>query len=210
MIVYAESNFVLELAFLRSDHEDADRLLHLSETGRIRLVLPAFSLAEPHETLIRRAKVRRSLHIQLSQEIEELSRSRPYADVAQNSRAVTAVLAASGQEEQNRLAVLLERIIAGAEVIPMTAVTIAAGVGFQSSLGLSAQDALVYASVEQHLQAAEGGPRIFVNQNRKDFLTPDILDRLAERDCKLITSFAAARALVDRAVRQPDGERPFG
>ena len=41
MIVYAESNVVLELAFLRKDHQDAERLLELSESGTISVCVPA-------------------------------------------------------------------------------------------------------------------------------------------------------------------------
>lgn len=200
MIVYAESNFVLELAFVRADHENAERLLELSEAGRIRLVVPAFSLAEPHETLIRRARARRSLLVQLSAEIDELARSKPYQALAQRSRVVTGVLAASEDDERHRLNRVVERIIAGADVIPLTADIAATALALQAELGLSAQDALVYASVEAHLQRAPEQPRIFVNQNRKDFLTPDILDRLAGLRCRLIASFAGARAAIERSL----------
>ena len=50
MIVYLESNFVLELAFLQAEHEECSAILRLAETGEIRLVLPAFSIGEPYET----------------------------------------------------------------------------------------------------------------------------------------------------------------
>ena len=59
MIVYLESNFVLELAFLQAEHEHCSALLRLSESGEIRLVLPAFSIGEPYETWVRRSKRRR-------------------------------------------------------------------------------------------------------------------------------------------------------
>lgn len=198
MIVYAESNFVLELAFLRSDHDSAERLLELSEAGRIRLAVPAFSLAEPHETLVRRARARRSLLVQLSAEIGELARSKPYRALAQRSRTVTKVLAASEEEERNRLNRVVERLIAGATVIPLAPEIVGTALDLQGSLALSAQDAIVLASVEADLGRAPDEPRIFVNQNRKDFLTPDILDRLAGLRCRLITSFAGARAAVEK------------
>ena len=49
MIVYVESNFVLELAFLQEEHESCLELLSLSESEDICLVLPAFSIGEPYE-----------------------------------------------------------------------------------------------------------------------------------------------------------------
>ena len=35
MIVYVESNFILEIAHLREEHENCDRILNLSVTGEI-------------------------------------------------------------------------------------------------------------------------------------------------------------------------------
>ena len=65
MIVYVESNFVLELAFLQEEHESCLELLSLSEPGDICLVLPAFSIGEPYEAWVRRSKQRRGLYEQL-------------------------------------------------------------------------------------------------------------------------------------------------
>lgn len=56
MIVYVESNFVLELAFLQEEHESCEELLSLSKSGDIHLVLPTFSIGEPYETWVRRSK----------------------------------------------------------------------------------------------------------------------------------------------------------
>ena len=78
MIVYVESNFVLELAFLQEEYESCLELLRLAESQDIHLVLPAFSIGEPYEVWVRRSKQRRELRDQLSTAIRELSRSRPY------------------------------------------------------------------------------------------------------------------------------------
>jgi len=47
MIVYVESNFVLELAFLQEEYERCLELLRLAESQDIHLVLPAVSIGEP-------------------------------------------------------------------------------------------------------------------------------------------------------------------
>ncbi len=65
MIVYVESNFVLELAFLQEEYESCLELLHLAESEAIHLVLPAFSVGEPYEVWVRRSKQRRELRDQL-------------------------------------------------------------------------------------------------------------------------------------------------
>lgn len=53
MNVYVESNFVLGLALAQEQFESCEEILSLCEAGRIRLDVPAFSLAEPNETLAR-------------------------------------------------------------------------------------------------------------------------------------------------------------
>ncbi|MGB6295983.1 MAG: hypothetical protein WBF90_07325 [Rivularia sp. (in: cyanobacteria)] len=45
MDVYVESNFVLELALLQEQHKSCQELLDLAEIKKIRLIVPAFSLA---------------------------------------------------------------------------------------------------------------------------------------------------------------------
>ena len=71
MIVYVESNFVLELAFLQEAYERCLELLRLAESQDIHLVLPAFSIGEPYEVWVRRSKQRRALRDQLSTAIRQ-------------------------------------------------------------------------------------------------------------------------------------------
>lgn len=47
MIIYAESNFVLELAFRQEDCDSCEDILKLAEAGKIELLLPAYCLGEP-------------------------------------------------------------------------------------------------------------------------------------------------------------------
>lgn len=56
MIVYVESNFVLELAFLQEECAQAEEISKLAESGEIQLAIPAFSGGEPYERMIRRSR----------------------------------------------------------------------------------------------------------------------------------------------------------
>ena len=154
MIVYVESNFVLELAFLQEEHESCLELLSLSESGDICLVLPAFSIGEPYEAWVRRSKQRRYLHEQLITAISELSRSRPYQGSSDEFRDLTDLLLISGKEEKHRLDDILERILQTVGVIPIGLSIIKAAITFQESRGLSPQDSIVYASILNHLTRA--------------------------------------------------------
>ena len=59
MNIYIETNFVLELVFEQEQHTSCEQILALGESGRLRLIIPAYCLAEPHEKLTRQAGSRR-------------------------------------------------------------------------------------------------------------------------------------------------------
>ncbi len=190
MIVYAESNFVLELAFLQEEHESCLELLSLSESGDICLVLPAFSIGEPYEAWVRRSKQRRGLHEQLITAIHELSRSRPYQGSSDEFQELTNLLLRSGEEEKHRLDETLEKILQIVEVIPIGLSIIRDAITFQTSLDLSPQDSIVYASILDHLTTASEELRCFITKNSKDFANPDIENELTAHQCQLLTKFA--------------------
>lgn len=51
MIVYVESNFILELVLAQEESISAERILQLVERDAIRLLFPSFSLMEPFWTI---------------------------------------------------------------------------------------------------------------------------------------------------------------
>src|SRR5262245_23253962 len=119
MIVYVESNFVLELAYLQEENESCDETLKLAEAGRIKLVLPAYSVGEPYEAWVSRSKQRRELHDRLLRELKELSRSKPYNEMPDEFQEITKTLVQSGDEEKERLDKAVSRILEIARVIPI-------------------------------------------------------------------------------------------
>ncbi|MFB6097713.1 MAG: PIN domain-containing protein [Salinibacter sp.] len=75
MTVYVETNFVLELALGQEQSQSCRTILQLAEADEIRLVIPAYSLMEPYEKLIRDAQRRQSLAEDLEQELMQLGRA---------------------------------------------------------------------------------------------------------------------------------------
>lgn len=201
MIVYVESNFVLELAFLQEEHESCDAIIGFAESGSIQLAIPAFSLAEPYEVLVRRDRQRAELNRRLSDEIRELSRSRPYAEIAARSQEVTTVLLQSGEEEKRQFESTVGRLAECAQVIPLGVDTVKAGLEVQGQLSLSPQDSIVYASILSHLTQAPGGPKCLLNKNAKDFVNPDIEEQLGRYECRLITRFSDGLRYIEHSNR---------
>lgn len=190
MIVYVESNFVLELAYLQEERESCSELLRLSESRAIRLAIPAFSIGEPYEAWVRRSKQKKSLHEQLINAIRELSRSKPYQGSSVEFRELTNVLITSGEDEKRRLDNTLKKILKIVEIIPIESSIIRDAIKFQESLDLSPQDSIVYASIRDHLTRESDEPCCFITRNSKDFANPDIESELTAYNCKLLTKFA--------------------
>lgn len=190
MDVYVESNFVLEVALRQEQHKHCQSLIELAEQNHIQLILPAFSLAEPYETQVRRAKNRKQLSDDLTREVGQLRRSLPYREYASTFQEVTSLLVRSQEEERQRLHDTTQRIAASGEVFPLTGRILVDAIKVQQTLDLSPQDAIVYVSVQTHLENAAEGPSCFLNRNSKDFGDPDIVDSLASKGCRILFDFA--------------------
>ena len=63
MNIYVETNFVLELVFEQEQHASCEQILALCESGRSRLLIPTYCLAEPNEKLTRQEVVENSSEI---------------------------------------------------------------------------------------------------------------------------------------------------
>lgn len=190
MIVYVESNFVLELALLQETHQKCEKLLEQSEAGSVRLVLPALCLTEPLETLVRRAKDRRALAFKLETEVGQLSRTALFELKRDIVSEITELLLKSAKDEKLRLFQKLDKILKVSEIIPMKPEILLLATDFQNTLKLSPQDSVVYASVVHHLNTSDDAiPKCFLNRNSKDFGQLNIKETLERHNCKLLFSF---------------------
>ena len=199
MIVYIESNFVLELALLQKEHPSCDSIVTLAESQTIDLAIPAFSLLEPYEVWRRRTRERTELHNRLVPEMGQLERTEPFAKTAEHLKDLASILVLSGDEDKRRLDQTVSRILDCAIVIPLQAETLSAAIQYQGSPGLSPQDSVVYASVIAHLSAASPGPKCFLTRDRKDFSNPVIKEELGRRECRLIHSFDDGLSYINSA-----------
>ena len=197
MIVYVESNFLLELALLQESHKSCQAILDLAKAQQIRLVLPSFCLGEPYEAFPRRDKRRREVSEKLSSEIREMSRSQPYKSFGDETKDFVGLMVQSIEDERNRLNELYQNELNNIELIQMDTDLMNRSIGYQRSIALSPQDAIVFASVIGHLeQSARDTPKCFITKNSKDFKDPDIDDQLSNFNCKLLFRFEAGLGYI--------------
>lgn len=197
MIVLAESNFTLELALQQGEFEHAERILQLAEENRIQLVIPACSLQEPYQTLLRRRSERKELSRKLQAELKQLARSKSYAELSKTSEQVAQTLNASTETESEGLETTIERLVTVCTVPALTKDVIKHAQAVQLDYGLGPHDALVFASILFALEDLGDCPKVFANKNSKDFATPLVEDHLETHQCRLITTFNDARNYIE-------------
>lgn len=205
MNVYVESNFVLELALMQEQYESCSQLVKLAESQQIKLIIPAFSLAEPYETLIRAEKRRRRLS-QLSNEIrtelKQLERSQNYQQsISSLQEEVGKFLAQSQEEEKQRLQTTLLQLLDLVEIIPLSSEVLRTAIQNQVNLSLSPQDSIVYSSILIYLQnILKNKPNCFLNRNTKDFSNPTIIEELNNYNCRLLFSFDKGLSYIQSQI----------
>lgn len=189
MNIYVESNFVLELALLQEQHASCEEILCLSEAGRVQLIIPAYSIAEPYETLKRRHNQRKQMKAELDIQLKQLARTITYTQRLSGFQDLTILLIDSAEEEAKRLEELITRLLKAAEIIPLDALILKTKTQYQKIHDLSPQDAIVYATVLSHLKRQDRSPSCFLNRNSKDFDDPDLVKELNAYNCKLLPHF---------------------
>lgn len=152
-------------------------------------LLPRSAWVNPTNPMPADRSAGRVCAINLIVEIRELSRSRPYNTLSQESQEIIRVLIASGEHEKQRLDDIVGRVADAAAIIPMDRDVIRAAIRVGIDRGLSPQDAIVYASVLAHMANAPGEARCFLTKNSRDFEDPDIQNDLLANNCKLLTKF---------------------
>lgn len=198
MIVYVESNFLLELALEQEQAAAAEGLLQIAEQGRCTLALPAFSLAEPVTTLEQRTRRRRELSNRLAEELAQVGRSSFHRVSAGTLTPLLTFLRELSPSESRRLHTVMMRVLAVAEVLPLDGHVIATAMDVQTAYGLQPGDAIVYASVRTDLRSRQSDERkLFVTRNWKDFSTPGLVDELHLYGCRYEDSFSSARIQFD-------------
>ncbi len=202
MIVYIESNFILELTFVQQEHLTCQKLLELAERNKIRLVIPAFSISEPYDTWYRKSTERKLFHDRLILESRTFSRSDLYRAFSDKADEVARMFISSIDEDKNRLDNTMQRVLGCADIIDASSSTIKEALQFQQLFGLESPDSIIYASVVSDLSRRQAHPSCFLNKNSKDFSEGSgIPEHLASFDCKLFTNFNQGLNYITGSIR---------
>ena len=189
MTVYVESNFVLERALQQEQSDSCSQIMELASKGVIRLAVPAFSLAEPHDAISRKEAARARLSSDLRSHLTELGRSKPHRAIPASFDALAEVLISNARQEREGLRSTVSELLRQADIISLDAPVLMSAAEIQIDYGLTGQDAIVLASVLAHLDNTKPAESCFLNRNAKDFDDPSIREKLEMRACKFRSSF---------------------
>lgn len=189
MNVYIETNFLLEIAFAQEQDLSCRQIVELGQQTKIKLILPSFSIAESIEKLIRSQSARNRIQREIKDELDQLARSSFYQADTQAARVVIDLLVRSSEEDLSRFDVTVAELLNMVELVPIDAQLVASAKNLRSAHKLAMQDAIVYASVLNHLTELSHVASCFLNRD-KHFTNPDIIENLERRNCKTLFSFA--------------------
>lgn len=196
MIVYVESNFILELALEQSEVEPCRELIEIAEAGRIELVIPAVAFVEPYEKQHRTIAERNKTYRRFSASMQQLGRTQRYASSADRVIAEVATLVVeSVNSESERLDDLLLKLINRCRVIPLHPDVVIQSFQIRSDFGLTPEDAYVFASISLDAQTHRG-QKVFISRDRA-FADANLTEILRQQNCHYIYSFGDGAQYVD-------------
>jgi predicted nucleic acid-binding protein len=202
--VYVETNFVLELVFQQEQFLACEQILQLCETGQVKLVIPAYCLAEPHEKLTRQAKTRKDLQQVLNTELQQLARTVSYTNRINSIEDISRLLLQSNEDERQRFFEYRERLLRSVDIVALTADILTLAASCEEPYNLKPQDALVYASVITHLHQYQPALACFLNRNSRDFDSADIVNHLNQFNCRMISRFDRGYGFIQAQLQPPD------
>jgi hypothetical protein len=201
VIVYVESNFILELALGQEEQPEAEAILSRAEAGAIQLRIPAFSICEPFSTTSQRARNRDRAWSEMNRHILDLSRSAVHSEVVEDLRPVQAAFRKVNQLEGLTLHFTLERVLAITTPIALTREVLADAYRCQRTYNLPAADSMIYASVLADLREQDYvAVKAFVSRNKRDFDHRDLVRELGAFRCSYYQDFRSADAHLQATI----------
>jgi predicted nucleic acid-binding protein len=202
MIVYVESNFVLELVFRQEQFDAASRLLSMAEGQSIELVIPAFALVEPDWTISKRRVDNERALGGLTSVLNQVQRSPHLEMYALGIIELLEALEELHVDHLRTYRTLLERLLRGVRVLDLSVQHLAPAMELETRYGLGRFDSIILAQVLHDLsEQPEAESKLFASRDRRGFQNKEIQQHLKAFGCAYIPSFGDAIALIESSTR---------
>lgn len=209
MIIYVESNFIVEIALEQEQLASAQAILELAESKQITLIFPNFVFSEPFERIMRESRERNAVYNSLVNSLTSLQRSEPHKNIMRDMEPVIRILREAYSRQMNLLHSTFERLLRVGECINISAAHFKNVLAYQQNLGLSPQDSIIYATIIEDLQVrSRDEEKCFLSRDRKAFWSPDIRSELAAYKCRYIGSFQQGLEYVQHVLQNTGSSLP--
>lgn len=205
MIVYVESNFILELALEQKEAAAAKGILELAESGKIELAFPSLTLIEPFVTVMHlqseRRRLRNSSEVALKQ-LKQSELSELHNQVVSTLQPVLILLTKLWERELDLLHSTVERMLSVGKPIETDVISFRQALMYQRRFDLKPQDSIIYAAMVADLQRrTDDEVKCFLSRDREAFGDdPGIKSELASYNCRYIGSFADGLSYIQHAL----------
>ena len=185
MIVYIESNFILEIVLKQQQAASAEAVLQLAEMGKIEIVFPSFALSEPFATITRRERDQERLGRSIEGMLDQLP----------------ILLADASKRERDGLWSVISRLVASGTSLETNKACLTQALPYQNSPGLTFQDSIIYAATILDLQQRPAREqKCFLNKNYHDFKVPSIITELNSYNCWYEYKFAQGLNFIKSCI----------
>ncbi len=206
MIVYVETNFVLEIAREQKECKSANRILIFAEEGRLKLAFPNFVLGESFSTIVRQRKDRSGLLEALVRTLGELRRSEIHRQNMEALRPVLELLRGAIEGDLDLLHSIIEHMLNVGRSLHTDVINFKQAVQYQKDLDLSPQDSIIFSAIVADLirQPVEE-TKCFLSRDYKAFATnPHIELEMRKYRCKYIKSYDDGLHYVESELRKAE------
>jgi predicted nucleic acid-binding protein len=197
MIVYVETNFLLEVVFDQEESTDARFLIEQAVARRCELRIPNFCIAESVIAFEGRRANRDRLRRELQSVTVQITRSSQHADLTPKSFDLRAGLIRANESQSSELRATLRAALACARFLQPSEPAIDRAEALAEKFKLSFQDSIVLAVI-LHDAAVEAatGRKIYVSRDRRGFDKDLVRSQLKGVDCTYSGSFKVAADIV--------------
>lgn len=202
MIVYVESNFVLEVALEQEQSASAETILKLAESSKIVLTFPSFALSEPFATVMHRNKERVELHNRMTVTLGQLRRSESHKQTIHDLQPLLLILKNAVNREFDLLHLTVARLLRAGTSIDLDSSILEQALNYQAQFGLKPQDSIIYSTVITDMQRrASTEAKCFLSRDKEAFsINPGIRSELAAYNCRYIGSFVQGLDFIQHAL----------
>ncbi|MDK2971545.1 MAG: hypothetical protein PWP23_1300 [Candidatus Sumerlaeota bacterium] len=204
MILYVETNFLLEIARQQDHAQEAEELLLLgSDRSRLRLFCPAHCIGEAAANIGYHHQERLPLLVSLQKQQRELGRYAIESGLTDLIGKLDSRMHAVRKHEEWRLEQTVEKLLRFDGALPTPYLACGDAAEFELEYELRFSDALLLATVIRHARTLSEELKAFVSRDRKDFGGRVAREVLRRENIKYLTTFEAALALAKRHRGEP-------